>query len=110
MKIRKGDQVMIIAGKDKGKQGRVERVLLSEDKVVVAGLNTVTRHMKARAGVRQAGRVQQEAPMDASNVRLMCRACNQPVRTRSHNLEDGTKVRTCQKCRETIDWSRGDRG
>ena len=62
MKIRKGDQVMIVAGKDKGKQGRVERVIPSDDKVVVAGLNTVTRHMRPRAGVRQAGRVQQEAP------------------------------------------------
>ncbi len=106
MKIRKGDQVMIVAGKDKGKQGRVERVIPSDDKVVVAGLNTVTRHMRPRAGVRQAGRVQQEAPLDASNVRLMCSACNRPVRTRSHNLEDGTKVRICQRCQETIDWSR----
>ena len=110
MKIHKGDQVMIMSGRDRGKQGRVERVLLSESKVVVAGLNTVTRHMRARPGVRQAGRIQQEAPLDASNVRIICSACNQPARTRSHKLEDGTKVRVCQRCQETIDWSRSDRG
>ena len=106
MKIRKGDQVIITSGRDKGKQGRVERVIPADGKVVIAGLNTVTKHMRPRAGVRQAGRVQQEAPLDASNVRLICSACNQPVRTRSHNLEDGTKVRICQRCQETIDWSR----
>ena len=107
MKIRKGDQVMIVSGRDKGKQGRVERVIPADRRVVVAGLNTVTRHVRPRAGVRQAGRVQQEAPLDASNVRLMCSACNRPVRTRSHNLENGMKVRICQRCQETIDWSRG---
>lgn len=109
MKIRRGDQVRIMSGKDRGKEGRVERVLLSQSKVIVAGLNTVTKHMRPRPGVRQAGRIQQEAPLDASNVRLICSACNQPARTRSQRLEDGTKVRVCQRCQETIDWSRGDR-
>ena len=110
MKVRRGDEVMVIAGRDLGKRGRVERVMTREDKVIVAGLNMVTKHMRPRPGVRQAGRIQQEAPLQVSNVMLVCSSCDKPVRTRAHYLEDNRKVRVCQRCQETIDWTRVERG
>ena len=103
MKIRKGDEVMVIAGREAGKRGRVDRIISKESRVVVEGLNMVTRHVRARAGLRQAGRIRQEASLDLSNVMLVCNKCNQPVRTRAHYLEDGKKVRQCLKCKEAID-------
>ena len=103
MKVRKGDQIMVIAGKEKGKKGRVDRVVPSELRVIVEGLNMITRHIRPRPGLRQAGRIQQEAPIHVSNVVVICSKCNQPVRTRVHYLEDGKKVRQCRKCSEVLD-------
>ncbi len=103
MRIRRGDNVLVIAGKEKGKTGRVERTLTKEDRVVIEGLNLVTKHMKPRPGVRQAGRVQQEAPLHASNVMLVCNKCNKPMRPTSIRLETGARVRSCSKCKEVID-------
>lgn len=103
MRIRRGDTVLVIAGKEKGKTGRVERTLVKEDRMVIEGLNQVTKHMKPRPGVRQAGRVQQEAPVHVSNVMLVCNKCNKPMRPTSVHLETGAKVRACSKCKEVID-------
>ena len=72
MRIRTGDNVLVIAGKEKGKTGRVERRFLDEDRVIVEGVNLVTRHMKARPGVSQSGRIQKEASIHASNILLIC--------------------------------------
>ena len=94
---------MVIAGKDKGKTGRVDRQLLSENRVVVEGVNMITRHMKARPGVRQAGRIQQEAPIHVSNVILICNKCNETTKPRSVTLKNGRRVRGCPKCEEVID-------
>ena len=102
MKIRKGDTVQVISGKDKGKRGTVERVLPMENRVTVGGVNTVTRHRRASAQARQAGRVQIEAPIHLSNVLLVCPSCNKPSRLGVTFLEDGKKVRVCRKCQETI--------
>ena len=68
MRIRTGDNVLVIAGKEKGKTGRVERQISGQDRVIVEGVNLVTRHMKARPGVTQSGKIQKEAPIHASNV------------------------------------------
>ena len=103
MRIRSGDTVLVIAGKEKGKSGRVERQLTKESRVVVEGVNMVTRHMKARPGIRQSGRIQQEAPIHISNVVLMCNKCNRPMRPTSVLLETGLRVRGCPKCKEVID-------
>jgi large subunit ribosomal protein L24 len=103
MNIRTGDTVLVIAGKEKGKRGRVERVIVSRNRIVGEGINTVTRHVRARPGVRQAGRVQQEAPIHVSNVMLVCTKCNEPTRVRINYLEDGRRVRVCLQCKETID-------
>ena len=106
MSIRRGDTVLVIAGKEKGKTGRVERVLTKESRVVVEGINLITRHMKPRPGVRQAGRIQQEAPLHISNVTLTCNKCSRPIRPTTVSLDTGARVRGCPKCKEVIDDAR----
>ncbi len=106
MRIRTGDTVLVIAGRDKGKTGRVERNYPVGNRVVVEGVNVVTKHMKGRPGVRQSGRIQMEAPLHASNVVLICNKCNQPTKARVSFLETGSKVRSCTKCQEVIDDAR----
>ena len=103
MRIRNGDNVLVIAGRDKGKTGRVERNLPGKSRVVVEGVNVVTKHMRGQPGVRQAGRIQFEAPIHVSNVVLICNKCNQPTRPRITFLETGARVRSCSKCQEVID-------
>lgn len=102
MKIRKGDTVKVIHGKDQSKQGRVERVLPKSGRVLVEGINVITRHVRATPGLRQGGRITQEAPIHISNVMLVCNRCSQPVRVGYRRLDDGAKVRVCQLCKETI--------
>ena len=106
MRIRAGDTVLVIAGRDKGKTGRVERNLPLDDKLVVEGVNIVTKHMRARPGVRQSGRIQIEAPLHVSNVVLVCNKCNQPTKPKVTFLETGARVRSCTKCQEVIDDAR----
>ncbi|MQF64863.1 50S ribosomal protein L24 [SAR202 cluster bacterium AC-409-J13_OGT_754m] len=102
MKIRKGDTVSVLKGKDRGKQGRVERVIKSSNRVLVEGVNMITRHVKTNPGVRQGGRIQQEAAIHVSNVMIICSNCNTNSRVGLKTLEDGSKVRICRKCKEII--------
>ncbi len=106
MRIRAGDMVLVIAGRDKGKRGRVERNYPRENRVVVEGVNVVTKHMRARPGVRQSGRIQMETPLHVSNVALICNKCSQPTKPRITFLETGARVRSCIKCQEVIDDAR----
>ena len=103
MRIRSGDNVLVIAGKEKGKTGRVERQQTKEDRVVVEGVNMITRHVRPRPNVRQSGRIQQEAPIHVSNLALICNKCNRPIRPTSVLLDTGARVRGCPKCKEVID-------
>jgi len=103
MKIRKGDTVVIIAGKDRGKKGKVRRALPDEDRVIVEGLNMIKRHSRARRAARQAGIIELEAPLHVSNVMLLCEKCGKPTRVSFRFLDDGKKVRICNSCREVID-------
>jgi large subunit ribosomal protein L24 len=103
MKIRKNDTVVIIAGKDSGKKGKVRRALLNEDRVIVEGLNMIKRHSRARGAARQAGIIELEAPIHVSNVMLVCGKCGKPTRVSFRFLDDGKKVRICNSCREVID-------
>jgi len=103
MIIRKNDTVLVITGKDKGKRGAVTRVIPREHRIVVEGVNVVKRHTRGQAGARQAGIIQQEAALDISNVVLICNKCNAPTRVKRTVLEDGRKVRVCQRCNETVD-------
>ncbi len=106
MSIRRGDNVLVIAGKDKGKTGPVSRQITDDQRVVVEGVNMITRHVKARPGVRQSGRIQQEAPIHVSNVMLICNKCSKPTRADITTLETGNRVRSCPKCQEVIDDAR----
>ena len=106
MNIRAGDEVRVIAGKEKGKTGRVERSLIAQNRVVVDGVNIITRHIKARPGLRQAGRIQVEAPIHVSNVMLICNKCGEAIRPIKVMLETGQRVRGCPKCKEVLDDSR----
>jgi large subunit ribosomal protein L24 len=103
MKIRKDDTIVIIAGKDSGKKGKVRRVLPNEDRVTVEGLNMIKRHSRARRAARQAGIIELEAPVHVSNVMLVCEKCGKPTRVSFRFLDDGKKVRICSSCREVID-------
>ena len=106
MRIRTGDNGLVIAGKEKGKTGRVERQISGQDRLIVEGVNLVTRHMKARPGISQSGRIQKEASIHASNVLLICNKCNQPTKPKNTFLDTGSRVRTCTKCQEVIDDAR----
>jgi large subunit ribosomal protein L24 len=100
--IRKNDQVKVIAGKEKGKTGRVVRVNSEKNQVVVEKTNMIKRHTKPnRTG--QGGIVEKEAPLDLSKVMLMCGKCNKSTRVARKILEDGQRVRACKKCGEQLD-------
>ena len=103
MKIRKNDTVIVTAGKDRGKRGKVRFAYPKDERVVVEGVNFIKRHTRAMRGVRQAGIIEREAPIRVSNVMLLCSKCNRPARVGFRLLQDGRKVRTCHSCGEVID-------
>ena len=103
MKIRKNDTVMVIAGKDKGKKGKIRFAYPKNNRVLVEGVNLIKKHAKATGQVRQAGIIEREEPIKVSDVMLVCGKCNQPTRIGNRFLEDGRKVRTCHRCNEVID-------
>jgi large subunit ribosomal protein L24 len=103
MKIKKDDNVLVIAGKDKGKKGKVRFAYPLKDQVLVEGVNFVKKHSKAKGAARQAGIIDLEAPLKASNVMLVCNKCNKPARIGFKKLEDGRMVRVCRNCREEIE-------
>lgn len=103
MKIRKDDNVLVIAGKDKGKKGKVRFVFPKENRILVEGVNMIKTHSKTGAQVRQAGLIEREALINISDVMLMCRRCNHPVRIGFKTLDDNRKVRICRSCGEVID-------
>ena len=103
MKIRVEDTVKIIRGSDKGKVGKVLSLNKNKGRIVVEGINIVKRHTRPSAQHRQGGIIESEAPVDWSNVVLMCNKCVQPIRIKMKRLEDGKKVRACRKCDEIID-------
>ena len=100
--VKKGDTVMVTAGKDKNKSGKILQILPKKDGVLVEGLNVVKRHTRAR-GNEPGGILEKEARIHISNVMLYCGKCRKPVRTRTSLLEDGKKARVCVKCGEAFD-------
>ena len=102
MYIKKGDNVVVLKGKDKGKKGKVERVFSKSNKALVAGINVVTKHQKPKAGVKQVGRITKSMPIDTSNLSLMCEKCGKHVRVGYKILADGRKERVCKKCGDII--------
>ncbi|MGW8312381.1 MAG: 50S ribosomal protein L24 [Desulfuromonadales bacterium] len=100
--VKKDDQVMIIAGKDKGKSGKILRVLPDKGRVLVENLNMIKRHTRPSQRNSTGGIIEKEAPIAISNVQLLCQGCNKPVRTGIRTLEDGSKARFCKKCNEIV--------
>jgi len=103
MKIRKNDTVLVIAGKDRNKKGKVRFAYPKNEQLLVEGVNFIKRHTRARGQVRQAGIIEREAPIHVSNVMLLCNRCGHPARVGFRFLEDGRKVRVCRSCHEVID-------
>jgi len=101
--IKKNDTVKVIAGKEKGKSGKVLRVIPKKDRAIVEKLNMVKRHMKPGAQSRQGGILEREAPIHISNLQLICTKCTDPSRVGYRILDDNRKVRYCKKCNEVID-------
>lgn len=102
-RVRKDDQVVIVAGKDKGKRGKVLRVIPDKDRVVVAGVNVVTKHVKPTRQNQRGGIERREAPIHLSNVMLADPKSGEPTRVRFQELESGRKVRIAVKSGEQID-------
>jgi large subunit ribosomal protein L24 len=97
MKLREGDKVKVIAGKDKGKESRIVRVIPSANRVIVENVNTAKRHSKPRGQQMQGGIIDKDMPIDASNVMILCDK-DGPTRVSYRVEDDGSKVRVCAKC------------
>ena len=101
--IKKNDKVMVVAGKEKGKTGKVLRILPKKDRAVVEKVNFIKRHMRPGAHSRQGGIVEKENPINISNLMVVCGKCTDPTRLGRKVLEDGSRVRYCKKCDEIIE-------
>jgi large subunit ribosomal protein L24 len=98
MKIHKGDEVIVLAGKDKGKKAEVVRAMPSTDKVIVEGVNIAKRHSKPTRATQQGGVIDKFMPVHVSTVALVCKSCNKPTRIGYRVDDSGEKVRVCRKC------------
>ena len=98
LRIRKGDRVRVLTGKDRGKEGEVSRALPREGKVIVDGVNVVKKHQKATRATMQGGIIDKDMPLPVANVALVCPTCGEATRVGFRAEPDGTKVRVCKKC------------
>lgn len=108
LRIKKGDQVVVTTGKDKGRQGKVIQTMPKENAVIVDGINIVTRHQRPRQTTRstpasQTGRIQKPAPLATGKVMLVCPRCGKPSRVGHTVGEGGRTVRVCKRCNELVD-------
>ena len=103
MRLRANDNVLVIKGRDRGKQGRIQQTFPKKNKVLVEGVNVVLRHTKSTGQVRQAGIIQKELPVQAANVMLLCTHCSRPTRIGARTIADGSKARYCILCEELIE-------
>ena len=97
MKIRKGDKVKVLTGKDKGREGTVSKVIPSKNRLIVERVNVAKKHFRPTQKITQGGIIEKDMPIDASNVSIICSACG-PTRVGYEFKEDGTKARICRKC------------
>jgi large subunit ribosomal protein L24 len=101
--IKKDDKVKVIAGKDRGKIGKVLSLKNKNSRIIIENINMMKKHARASAKHRQGGIIESESPIHWSNVMLMCSKCVTPVRIKMKRLDDGKKIRVCSKCNEIID-------
>jgi len=100
--VKKNDQVTVVAGKEKGKTGKILSVLFKKNRVIVEKVNFIKRHARPDAKNRQGGIVEREGTIHISNVMIVCSKCNKATRIGKKSLEDGKKVRICKKCGEIL--------
>lgn len=101
-RIRKNDVVMVIAGRDRGKTGKVLKVYPAKSTAIVEGINFVKKHMRRSRQDQQGGIIQRESPVRFSNIAVYCKSCSRPTRVGLSVLSDGSKSRYCKKCREML--------
>jgi len=102
LKIRKGDTVQIIKGRDKGKKGKVLDIIDKNRRALIEGLHLVKKHKRQTRQDQQGGIVSIEAPVGIGNIMMLCKQCNRPVRVGFKIQEDGRKLRVCKSCKENI--------
>jgi large subunit ribosomal protein L24 len=101
--VKKGDTVVILSGKDKDKKGKVLSVYPKDNRIIVEGVNMLTKHKKPRGAGQTGGIIHQEGPIHASNAMHVCNKCSKPTRLAKKILDSGEKVRYCKHCGETFD-------
>ncbi len=101
LKIKKGDNILVLKGKDRGKTGKVARVFLSERKIIVEGINLITKHIKPKTQGQKGEKIHIAAPIDISNVKLICPSCLKATRV-GFEKNKQKKLRICKKCKKTI--------
>ena len=104
--LKVNDQVEVLTGKDKGRVGKIIKVDRKSDKALVERINMIKRHTKARAAGQEGQIVEKEAPIHVSNLMLVCPKCTNTVRVAKKTLDDGSKVRICKKCSESVEPSK----
>jgi large subunit ribosomal protein L24 len=102
-RIKREDTVLVIRGRERGKQGQVHQVIPDKNRLLITGLNMVKRHQRQQDERTPAGIIEKESPISTSNVKLICRACEKPVRVSFRVRDDGVKVRVCKSCGQDID-------
>lgn len=102
IKIKRGDTVQIIKGKDKGKKGKVLKVFAAESRLLVEGINLVKKHKRQTRQDQQGGIVSLESPLALSNVMVLCKGCSKPIKVGFKVLDDGSKSRICRSCKEVL--------
>ena len=103
MQIKKNDNVLVTAGKEKGKRGRVIAVYPRENRVLIEKLNMIKRHTRPNQQLRQGGIVEKESPISAANVKLICAKCDKPTSITRKAQGDGVRVRVCKACEATLE-------
>jgi large subunit ribosomal protein L24 len=102
LRVKRDDTVQVLAGRERGKRGKVREVHVKDDRVIVAEVNIAKRHMKPGRNARQAGIIDVEQPLHISNVGIVCPKCDRPVRIGARQLDDGHRVRVCKRCGEQL--------
>lgn len=103
IRVRKNDVVQVTSGKEKGKRGKILRVLPEKGRVLIEKLNIIKRHQRPTQQIRQGGIIEKEAPLHVSKVLIVCTKCDRGVRIKFKHLQDGKKARVCGKCGEVLD-------
>ena len=102
-KIRRDDTVQVLQGRDRGRRGDVRQLIVKQRRAIVTGVNMVKRHRRSTSPQEPSGIIEMEAPVDMSNLALVCANCDRATRVGFRRLEDDRKVRFCKRCDETID-------